>query len=73
MAIGSNNRFPKIILVEQASVPTPSPVLSNGEWMLIMKTDDKLYKVDHLGTQTEIGGSASTPASLKVFMSTNFR
>lgn len=66
MAIVSDNRYPKIILVEQASAPVPSPVLADGEWMLILKTDNKLYKVDHLGVETEVGaggGSVAIPVS----------
>ena len=60
MAIVSNNRFPKIILEEQASAPTPAPALSDGEWMLIMKSDNKLYKVDHNGTETEVGAASAS-------------
>jgi hypothetical protein len=64
MAKGSNNRFPQIVFTEQATPPTPDDALVDGEWLLYMDTDNKLYKVDHAAAATEVGGGSGTPVAV---------
>lgn len=57
MAIGSNNKFPKVILTEQGSTPT-NP--DSGDQKLFIKTSDHLlYMVNASGTVSAVGGSGS--------------
>lgn len=59
MAKGSDNPFPSILLVEQASAPaTPS----SGRARLYRGTDNKLNVVDDAGVVTEVGGSGASAA-----------
>lgn len=52
MAKASDNAFPSVLLVEQASAPaTPS----SGQARLYRGTDNKMYVVDDAGVATEIG------------------
>lgn len=62
MSLGSNNPFPKVILVEQGSTPS-SP--SSGDQKLFIDSDDHhLKRVDSLGNVVDIeGGTVSTGGS----------
>ena len=57
MAKASDNKFPSILVTEQASKPA-APVA--GDQRIYMKTDHKLYHEDSGGTETEIGASGSS-------------
>jgi hypothetical protein len=59
VAKASDNAFPSLLLVEQASAPTTP---SSGQARLYRKTDNKLYVVDDAGTETEVGGASSSGA-----------
>lgn len=60
MAKASDNAFPSVLLVEQASGPTTPAA---GQARLYRKTDNKLYVKDDGGTETEVGSGSSVTFS----------
>lgn len=63
MAKGSDNQFPSILMVEQASDPTtPAAGMRRIYW----KTDNKFYVRDESGTVTEIAGGTGSGADFLV-------
>ena len=56
MAKASDNEYPSVLFVEQASNPaTPA----SGRARIFRKTDNKWYGIDDAGTATELGGGSS--------------
>jgi len=55
MTLGSDNKFPKVILVEGAAPSTPAA----GTHKVYVKTDGLLYIMDDTGTETLVGTGAT--------------
>jgi hypothetical protein len=60
MAKASDNPFPSVLLVEQASAPTTP---ASGQARLYRGTDNKLYIKDDAGAATEVGAGAGAPGT----------